>query len=238
MRFMPMLNAQQAESARQQAESSRQMMTLMAGMLKAQPAPVSQPFNDKLMEILLAKAFQPAAPATDMSKIIDALADLRRGDDAPESKDDIFSSVIKALPAFMPVIANMMQPKQAIAIAPSHVARAARPITQVQTSAPATEVVPTTEVTDVADAQPQINKQVLAAFLPQIVALAESGQKAVDAAAQVSAALGSQSAELTELLSRDDWLAVLIDAHTPVMKHTRWFTELRNSILRPTSHTP
>lgn len=249
--MMQMMQAQQTMmmqfmqmQAQQSAENMKALVTIMARPAAATPAG-----NDKLMEILLTKAFEPK-PAMDLPKVIEAVAKLRNvangerveadDEDGEEKGDDIFGSVVKALPGLIGLIGQGAAQRPAIAHnpaprprqpaptptpAPASAAHAPAP-TPAPAPAPAEDLEVVPEV--------QIDRNVLGMFLPQVVELAKQGVDPKVAAEQIREALPLGQAEVLEALLRGkDWLNTLIDAHRPVMSWTRWFGSLREIFIAP-----
>jgi hypothetical protein len=257
--MVQMMQAQQAMmmqfmqmQAQQSAENMKALVSIMARPVAATPAS-----NDKFMEILLTKALDPK-PAMDLPKVIEAVAKLRtvanggevEEDDGEEKGDDIFGSVVKALPGLIGLIGQGARASQ-VAQNPRPSARP-RPRPQptpapVAPSTPVPAVKPETATEDdpievEIDGQPAevtIDRGVLALFLPQVVDLAKQNVAPEQAVVSIREALpGGQDEVLAALLRRDDWLDMLIDAHRPVMVWTKWFSALREIFIAPPEPVP
>lgn len=243
--MMQMMQAQQAMmmqfmqmQAQQSAENMKALVTLVA-----RPAAASPAGNDRLVEILMTKAFEPR-PMMDLPKVIEAVAKLRTvanggqvdtdDDDDEEKGDDIFGSVVKALPGLIGLIGQGAAQRPAIAQNPRPAPRprpqAPAPVAPAPAAPAPAEPEPAEEVEVVEEVQ--INKDVLALFLPQVVELAKQDQTPEQAAEAIREALpGGQIDVLIALLKSDKWLDTLIDAHRPIMSWTRWFSSLRDVLL-------
>lgn len=221
MQFMQM-------QAQQSADNMKALVQIMARPVAQAPAP-----NEKIVEILLAKALDNRG-GMDLPKVIEAVAKLRsvaNGGDGGDEDDeeeggDIFSAVLKSLPGLVGLIGQGAARHSAPAeIAPAAPAATANP--RPRRPAPA-QPAPAAPAPAAPAPTVKVNKDVLALFLPQVVGLAEQNQTAAQAAAAIRDALHEgQTEALVELLRQDNWLDILIDAHGPVMKWTKWFAELR-----------
>ena len=75
-------------------------------------------------------------------------------------------------------------------------------------------------------------KASLGQLLPMLVVKADAGADVGEIADQVTEGLTDpQLRALQELLSKPDWLAILSEAHEPVMMRSPWFMQLREEIL-------
>jgi hypothetical protein len=173
----------------------------------------------------------------DIDKMISVVAKLREltdsgGSDeraAPEEKSDFFSDVMRALPSILksfaairlPVPQPQIETVASLPPQPAAVSPAAAPAPAANPPSPA----------DVAD----VNKQALGQFLPQLVSAAEEDTDTDDFALLIEGAMDDEQFDgIITLLKRDDWFAVLADAHAPVMRWSNWFTRLRVSLLKLT----
>jgi len=237
--MMQMMQAQQAQSMQfmqmMQAQSAENMKALVAIM--ARPAAAAPAGNERIIELLLTKALTPPAPPPppmDIDKMISVVAKLREltdnggNDERPvrEEKSDFFSDVMRALPSILKSFAaiRLPHPPQQQIEQPQQPQQSAPP------SAPAPVAAPNPPApADVAE----VNKAALGQFLPQLVSAAEEDSNTDDFAALIDGAMDDDQFDgIITLLERDDWFAVLADAHPPVMKWSNWFTRLRISLLK------
>lgn len=205
------------------------------------------------MQILLTKALAPApAPAFDLEKMIGAVTKLASITSGKGSKDDdegdgIMNLIGKALP----LVANLLQaaqggqgaqPSQGHSPSLPPAPAQERPMVRVDPAAP-----PVNSPDPAAPAPPDEHapdlpanlKTSLAQSLPLIVAQAVMGETAESVAARVSEGLPDAEFEsLCALLQRPDWLAILIDAHEPVQRHSVWFNALRDALLSELEPAP
>ncbi len=228
MQFMQMMMAQQAKSA-------EMMITMMA-----RPAQPVAPQNDRIMELLLAKVLNPPAPVAppapmDLEKMIEVVAKLRdltaaNGEGAkPEKETDFFGDVMKALPSILKTISSIRIPQMQPQVEPARLENAGAPAQVVQEPATgAAPIPPAPSPAEVAGA----NKAALAQFLPQLVDAAVTQTDTKQMADTISGIMDdAQFSGIVTLLQRDDWLAVLSDAHPPVMTHSNWFIALRRELI-------
>ena len=227
----------------QAAQSSENMKALASIMTR--PVTPAAPMNDRIVEVLLAKALDRPA-AMDLPRIIEAVAKLRTvanggsgGDDDEDEgggETDIFGSVMKALPALVgmigaggnraPAIANNPPPQPQPRPRP-----APRPVPQ-PAPAPATPQPAPAPAPAPAPVQPAADTTVLQFFLPQIVGMADAKQTPTDVAKIIQDTLDAQQLEdLKTLLRSDAWFQTLVDLHRPVMTWPRWFARLRENLI-------
>ena len=245
--FVQMMQAQQAmmmQFMQMQAAQSSENMKALASVI-ARPVTPSAPMNDRIVEVLLAKALDKPV-AMDLPKIIEAVAKLRtvaNGGDAGGDDDDdegggndIFASVLKSLPALVgmigaganraPAIANNPPPQPQPRPRP-----APRPAPQ-PAPAPATPQPAPAPAPAPAPVQPAADTSMLQFFLPQIVSMAEAKQTPTDVAKIIQDTLDAQQlADLKTLLRSDAWFQTLVDLHRPVMTWPRWFARLRENLI-------
>ncbi len=247
--MVQMMQAQQSmmmQFMQMQAAQSSENMKALASVM-ARPVTPSAPMNDRIIEVLLAKALDKPA-AMDLPKIIEAVAKLRTvanggnsgGDDDDDEgggdNSDIFGSVMKALPALVgligaganraPAIANNPPPQQ------QRPRPAPRPAPQQATPQPTPQPAPQPEQSpaQVETAPPDLG--MLRFFLPQIEAMAEQKQTPTDVAKVINETLDAQQLnDLKTLLRGETWFQTLIDLHRPVQKWPRWFNRLRDILL-------
>ena len=246
--FVQMMQAQQAmmmQFMQMQAAQSSENMKALASVI-ARPVTPSAPMNDRIVEVLLAKALDKPA-AMDLPKIIEAVAKLRTvanggdagGDDDDEEgggNSDIFGAVLKSLPALVgmigganrvPAIAN--NPPQPQPQPQPRPRPAPRPAPQQVTPQPAPQPAPAPA--PVEQVAPK-DYSLLQLFLPQIVGMAEAKQTPTDVAKIIEDTLdGQQLADLKDLLRTDTWFQTLVDLHRPVMTWPRWFARLRENLI-------
>jgi outer membrane biosynthesis protein TonB len=246
--FVQMMQAQQAmmmQFMQMQAAQSSENMKALASVI-ARPVSPSAPMNDRIVEVLLAKALDKPA-AMDLPKIIEAVAKLRTvanggdagGDDDDEEgggNSDIFGAVLKSLPALVgmigganrvPAIAN--NPPQPQPQPQPRPRPAPRPAPQQVTPQPAPQPAPAPA--PVEQVAPK-DYSLLQLFLPQIVGMAEAKQTPTDVAKIIEDTLdGQQLADLKDLLRSDTWFQTLVDLHRPVMTWPRWFARLRENLI-------
>jgi hypothetical protein len=258
--FMQLMQAQQAmmmQFMQMQAQQSAESMKALAQVM-ARPVTPAAPVNDKLVEVLLAKALDNRSSGPDLPKLIEAVARLREvaggapvadsDDKDGDDNNDIFGGVIKALPGIVNLISQGAANSHAAA-SPNPPLRArlpARPQPVSSSPSPAPASPPPAPSASAApeSAAPvtgvKINREVLAMFLPQVVDLAKNGTSVAEAVNTISDALDptGQTEVLVELLRSPDWLNHLIDAHRPVMGWTKWFGELRQAFLERAKPAP
>jgi len=243
--FSQMMQSQQAmmmQFMQMQATQSSENMKALASIM-ARPITPSAPMNDRIIEVLLAKALDKPV-AMDLPKIIEAVAKLRTvanggdsgGDDEAEGGDDILGSVMKALPSLIGMIgagANR-QPQVAYNPPPPQQQQprprpAPRPAPQAAPQAAPQPVAPPEQP---AAPTPAPELGMLKFFLPQIEAMAQAKQTPSDVAKVIVDTLDTtQLTDLKNLLQTDAWFDTLTDLHRPVMKWPRWFARLRDILL-------
>jgi len=236
--LMQMMQAQQSQSMQfmqmmqqQSAENMKALVTIMA-----RPTPVAAPAqNDRVMEILLQKVLAPApAPAAgmDINQMLNVVAKLREmtapaeRDDSPrEEKSDFFSDVMRALPSILKTLTTVRLPAPQQQQIPQEQPVTAQAAPQAAAPAPRPAANPPADTA-------QVNKDALAQFLPQLTDAAEEGAVAKEYASLVRGAMDDdQFSAIMVLLDRDDWFAILSDAHPPVMKWSNWFVALRSELV-------
>ena len=243
MQMMQAQNTMMMQFMQMQAKQSADNMQALVAIM-ARPVTPAAATNDKLVEILLHKALDNK-PTTDLPRVIEAVAKLREvanggsgsDDDDEEKGDDIFGTVLKSLPGLIGIIGKSASPAPSLPAANPAPRRAPAPQPKPATPAPqAPAPAPAPEPAAPAEPEVEIDKGVLALFLPQVVDLAKADQTPEQASQAVIEALpGDQIEVLRALLRKEDWLNILIDAHRPVMTWTRWFTQLREILLAPVS---
>ncbi len=257
--FMQMMQMQQQASAAmmmQMQKSNETLVTVLTAALR--PQPPAPPMSEKLVEILATKALNPAPQQRgigDLAEVIKAVAQLKNianadratVDGEPEPKAGILDSLIEAVPSLLKMLGGLMPPEQ-VAPAPRQVeALPAQPLPTAPMPVPQATGLPPNEafrpveadiVSTGAPVSPRNNdiskddRDALQAFLPSLVQAADAGQPAPVLAEHIGNTLpDSVFFRLVDLLKRDDWMAVLIDAYEPVAIRSPFFTELRNELI-------
>lgn len=257
--FMQMMQMQAQASQMmmtQMQESNKTLVTILTAALK--PGAPPPPPSEKLIEILATRALTPPPPPLQLADVINLVGKLKTIANSdkplpPEAEDDaprggLLTSLIESLPSLLKVLGGIAAPDtpaeprvvQALPAQPAPVAAEA-PI-RVAEPAPAAHVEPFPPLQDIAHAGPAPERaghdlpdddvKALRMMLPHLCALADGGTTAADVAAQIDASLPDEAfLRLADLLKREDWLALLIDAHEPVNLRTPFFTALRNELL-------
>lgn len=229
-----------------------QNQTLIALITKPQAA--VPPPSENLMLMLANKAMTPAA-GLDLEKITSVIVNLSkamqgRGPDRDEEEGGgMLGGIMKHLPTIIMGLANLSKPAPvetpAPLAAPATPAAAApaaapgpvaTPAAATAANAPSTPANPIIDVGGTGRTEGETDagtKSALAAFLPTLMTQAEMGTDPALVAQHLSANLpADQFDSIVDLLEREDWLAVLADAHEPVMQMTPWFGNLRAEIFK------
>jgi hypothetical protein len=172
----------------------------------------------------------------DIEKLIGVVAklrDLTGPAEAPEresreEKSDFFSDVMRALPSILKTLTTVRLPPPQ----QQQIQQEQQPAPQAAPQA-AAQAAPQAQPNPPAPDAAKVNKQALAQFLPQLVSAAEEGSPAPEYASLVRGAMDDEQFDaIIVLLDRDDWLAILSDAHPPVMKWSNWFVTLRTELIK------
>lgn len=259
--FMQMMQMQQASTQlmlTQMQESQKTLVTVLTAALTRPATPPPPAPSEKLIEILAAKAFNPAPQRgiSDLAEVIKAVAQLKnianadKGnlDDEGRERPGVLDSLIEAVPSLLKMFGGMMSqpeplpaqpaqvqplPAQSAALAPIRVPEPAAEVRPEPYAPVAADIIDTGPVVSPRnhDVEPQ-DVQALAGILPSLVQLADQGRSPEEVAAQIDQALpDALFLRMVDLLKRPDWMAVLIDAHEPVQVRTPFFTGLRDELI-------
>ncbi len=245
VQMLQMQREQTALMVQQMQESAKTQVAIITAALSRPPPPGP---SEKLMEILATKALAPAAPALDLDRMISAVVKLRNiaqaapsDGDERERSPDLLDRIVGALPSIVRMLGSVqLAVPDPTPVAPRRIERhvetnATPPAPTTETASPDPEPGPPpvapTGGAPVVDAAAQ-NRAALASFLPQIIVMADAGTPPEQVAAAIVEAVPKDAMEaLLDLLDRDDYLAILADAHDGVMLRSPFFVDLREELL-------